>query len=219
MSNIVPDQRPVWDAKHRAGDHEKLRNIPSPLAKLVEPHLLRNSHILELGCGVGRDTIYFAEHGHQILATDGSEVVIDQDQQYVRSGIKFDVLDMREAFPYEAEYFDAVYANLSLHYYSDEMTRKIVKEIVRVLKSSGVFAFACKSYDSLHNEGVEIEKDVYSSPSGATIHLFSIDYVESLLKDVLAKEYLDEVEEEYNGRFSKIVRCIARKPRQSRSEP
>lgn len=209
MSNAIPDQRPVWDKKHSAGDHEMLRDIPSPLAEIAEPYFSHNSYILELGCGVGRDAVLFAQRGHQVLATDGSEIVIRQNQRCLPKNVRSEVLDMRKILPYEANSFDVVYANLSLHYYSHRKTQQIFQEIARVLKSGGVFAFACKSFDNLHSEGIELEKDVFASPSGATIHLFSIHYAKELLGKVFQERYLDEVEEEYNGRYSKIVRCIA----------
>lgn len=209
---VIPDQRPVWDKKHGSGDHDTLRHIPSPLAELAEPYFPNSSYILELGCGVGRDAELFASRGHEVLATDGSQVVITQNIDTIpEEKIEFDVLDMREEFPYGPNTFDVVYANLSLHYYSDEQTIAIIREVARVLKPGGTFAFACKSYDSLHSDGKEIEKNVFASPSGATIHLFSTEYTRSLLDSVFNIKNLDEVEEEYNSRYSKIVRCIAAK--------
>ena len=117
---------------------------------------------------------------------------------------------MRETLPYEDNKFDVVYSNLSLHYYSDEKTKHIVNDIRRVLKHGGLFIFACKSYDSLHNSGEELEDNVIASPNGATLHFFSKIYVHKLLDQSMVIEYLDETEEDFNGRQSKIIRCIAR---------
>ncbi|HEX5448130.1 MAG TPA: hypothetical protein VFW90_02945, partial [Candidatus Saccharimonadales bacterium] len=100
-----------------------------------------------------------------------------------------------------------------MHYYSDEQTQTIVDEAARVLAENGVFAFACKSYDDLHSSGQELAPNIFSYDNGVTIHLFSMDYARQLLlHQGFEISYLDEVNEEYNGRRSKIVRCIARKP-------
>jgi SAM-dependent methyltransferase len=212
MKDIIPDQIPVWDKKHNAGDHERLRFTPSPLARLVEPRLKRKSYILELGCGVGRDAVFFAENGHKVIATDGSATAVQQDKEhFADSEVDFSVLDMRKPLPYATESFDLVFANLSLHYYSHNKTGEIIAETARALKVEGVLALACKSYDSLHGSGTEIEQNIYASPTGATIHLFSDDYTRKLLEDQFVIDYLDEIEEEYKGRYSKIVRCIAKK--------
>ena len=208
----IPDQKLVWEEKHGARQHEALRHTPSPLAELAEPMFPRRSRILDLGCGVGRDAEAFAKKGHRILAADVSKVAIEQNRQiFTDSGIEFRILDMRDPLPYAKESFDVVYANLSLHYYSDQKTREVVKEIARVLKPSGTFAFACKSYDNLHNSGTEIEKNIFVSGNGVVIHLFSKDYARYLVNGLFAIEFLDEVDEEYNGRYSKIVRCVAKK--------
>lgn len=208
----IPDQRPVWDKKHADGDHEKLRGIPSPFALRAEPYLPRNATILELGCGVGRDADFFVSKGHNLLATDGSEFVIKQNTAAgFPSPIDFAVIDIRERLPYADDSFDVVYSNLALHYYSDEQTRAIIKEIRRVIKSSGLLAFACKSYDSAHNTGKQIQKNTFVSDDGTAIHLFSTEYVTDLLRGMFEITYLDEVGEEYNGRTSKIVQCVAKK--------
>jgi SAM-dependent methyltransferase len=207
----IPDQRPIWDKKHSNEDHKTLVGVPSPLAELCLPYLPEHSLILELGSGVGRDAVYFADHGHKVIATDGSEAAITQNkQQRPHPNVEFSELDMREQFPFNDGKFDVVYSNLALHYFSDEKTREIILNVGKVLKFGGLFIFACKSYDSLHNAGREVEPGVVVSPTGATLHFFTKDYTEELLGESYKAEYLDEIDEDFNGRQSKIIRCIAR---------
>ncbi len=211
MSSI-PDQIPVWDAKHAAGAHEKLRNQPSPLAELAEQYFADNSQVLELGCGVGRDAEFFTRRGHIVIATDASEVVIEQDRRYLAdSGIEFDVLDMRNVLPYPDNSFDVVFANLSLHYYSHNDTKRIVKNIKEVLKVGGLLVFACKSVENLElGNGKEVEKDIFVSDSGHVRHLFSKPYTRTLLSGLFQIEHLDVIDEVYNGQESSILRCVAK---------
>lgn len=210
--SLIPDQKPVWDRKHEAGEHEPLRHRPSPLAELSEHYFAEHSQILELGCGVGRDAEFFSKHGHDVLATDASEVVIGQDKQhFVASDIKFEVLNMLDSLPYPNESFDVVYANLSLHYYSNKDTRRIVQNVKKVLKPEGLFVFACKSVNDFHHgNGVEVEKDIFVSDSSHVRHLFSEPYTKDLLAGLFEIEQLDVVDEVYSGERSSILRCIAR---------
>jgi SAM-dependent methyltransferase len=208
----IPDQRPIWDTKHQQRDHSILEGVPSPLAELAHDYFPDHATVLELGCGIGRDALFFASYGHHVTATDGSAVVIDQNKsERPNPLVDYSVVDMRNELPYDDSAFDVVYANLAMHYYSSKQTARIAQEIKRVLKSGGIFAFACKSYDSLHTEGEEIEPNVFVSPTGATIHLFSEDYAKELLVQNFEVKHLDEIEEEFNGRTSKIVRCVAAK--------
>ncbi|MEP7205071.1 MAG: class I SAM-dependent methyltransferase [Candidatus Saccharibacteria bacterium] len=210
---MIPDQTAIWNKKHSLGEHEGLRHAPSSLAVLVEAELARESHILELGCGVGGDTVFFAEKSHTVVATDASEVVIEQNKKHFKdSTVDFLVLDMQQPLPYSEGFFDTVFANLSLHYYSHTKTREIVEEIARVLKPNGIFAFACKSVDDIHHGvGEEVEKDIFVSPSGHVRHLFTIPYTKELLGDLFSIELVDTIGEEYNKVQSNILRCIARK--------
>jgi SAM-dependent methyltransferase len=167
---------------------------------------------LELGCGVGRDALFFGSKGHTVLATDSSEVVVNQNKQlYDYHNVRFETLDMRQPLPYESE-FDVVYSNLSLHYYTHENTREIIENIAKVLKEGGILAFSCKSKDEVRTKDAQlVEKDVFVDPKGHALHLFSMQYVRKLLDGLFEITHLDEVEEEYNGRVSSIVRCVVRK--------
>lgn len=118
---------------------------------------------------------------------------------------------MRTKYPYADESFDVVYGNLCLHYYDDETTKQIVVESLRVLKPGGLLAFSCKSHDSMHVRGDEIAPQIFATPSGRIIHLFTKDYMNDLFSELTDIQHLDEVAEEFNGRTAKIVRCIAKK--------
>lgn len=210
---MIPDQKKLWDKKHAAGEHESFRGSPSSLAKIVEPKLVRNSKLLDLGCGTGRDAVFFARKGHDVIATDISDVVIKQDQQHFSGeNVEFVVLDMQKPLPYADSSFDVVFANLSLHYYDHKTTTKIFCEIFRVLKPDGILTFSCKSVNDFHyGNGEEIEKDVFVSEKGHVRHLFSITYTKELLAKQFEVEWLKEVVEKYSGEKSAMIQCMARK--------
>lgn len=220
MKHEIPDQIAMWNTKHGLGDHEGLRHTPSPLSLTAEPKFPRQSRILELGCGVGRDAVFFADKGHNVLATDSSEVVIKQDREHFpHSGVQFEVLDMQQPLPYLPASFDVVYANLALHYYPEEKTQGIIKNISKILKNDGVLAFACKSKDDIRTKDAQqVENNVFVAPNGHALHLFSISYTRQLLEGIFGITYIDEIAEEYNGRTSDIVRCIAKNIGQNRGE-
>lgn len=45
----------------------------SPFAKFVAGRLPPKSTVIEIGCGTGRDAIFFAEHGHAVFGADRAE--------------------------------------------------------------------------------------------------------------------------------------------------
>ena len=171
------------------------------------------SKILDLGCGVGRDSAYFAKSGHKVVATDLSEEVIEQNKKYF-SGLEIDfrVSDLSGNYPFEENSFDLVYAYLSLHYFNDETTKKIIKEIHRVTKPEGYLVFSCKTvFDPHYGKGKEIEKDMFLPSDGHVRHFFSEEYANEILNSKFQIISLKIVEEVYDSEKSSILQCIARK--------
>jgi SAM-dependent methyltransferase len=209
----LPDQHALWNAKHGKGEHAAHRASEMPFARRAVSYFSKGANILEIGCGVGADAIFFGEQGFDVLATDISEVVIAQDEQlYNSERVRFRQLDVAATLSFEDETFSAVYSHLALHYYSDETTRKIFDELRRVLKKGGTLAFACKStHDSRYGIGNEVEPDLFVGKGGHVRHFFSVEYVQSLLGDDYNVVVLEEGEESYSDGISGFVYCIATK--------
>lgn len=210
---MIPDQKVLWNKKHQANEHEDFRGIPSSLAQLLLPLLTPNSNILELGCGVARDAVFFAQNGHKVMATDFSDKAIENNRRrFPNAGVDFLILDMEKVLPFADKSFDVVFANLSLHYYNRSTTEKVTQEIARMLKTGGIFAFACKTVNDFHyGKGEEIENDLFISKTGHARHLFSTDYTKELLQALFKIELLEEVDEVHYGEKSAVLHCIAKK--------
>lgn len=209
----TPDQTKLWDEKHGAGEHAAHRAEPAPFALLAEPYFSRASHLLEIGCGVGSESKLFADNGHDVLATDISKVVLEQNREYYKHApILFETLDVSRPLPFDDGAFQVIFSHLALHYYSDVATRAIFAELKRALETGGILAFACKSTnDSKYGIGEELEKDMFLAKGKHVRHFFSIEYVRFLLGKDYEILLLDEVIERYSKDSSALVRCIARK--------
>lgn len=195
------------------GEHDSFAEDPSTLAKLVSKSLGKSSKVLDLGCGNGRDSRFFAHAGCYVVAVDISGVIIEKNknQRQIES-VKYKQMDISRGLGFKSWSFDLVFANLSLHYYSDDLTKYVFQEATRVLKVGGLMAFSCKSVNDFHfGNGQEIEKNLFVSDTGHVRHLFTLDYTKLLLKTNLELELLEEIDEEYNNEKSNIIICIARK--------
>lgn len=205
------DQKQLWNRAHQDGEINHYSSTPTEFAEEVIKIIQPLSKILELGCGVGNDSIAFASAGHHVLATDFSEVAIRKNAEPFRgnSNLAFETLDMSQPFRFSDNEFDVVYARLSLHYFNDEITRKIFSEIQRVLTPDGKLCFICKSInDPLYGVGSEIEKDIYEN-KGHVRHFFSEDYTKSLLKNNYKIEKIESGDEKFYGHNSSYIKVIA----------
>lgn len=206
------NQQEMWNQNHAAGSLIQYVGKPNSLAQQLESMLLPKSFVLEMGCGVGNDSEFFGEQGHIVTATDFSEIAVRQNQKRgVSPNVKFEVLDMSERLPYDDSTFQAVYARLSLHYFSDAITKQIVAEIARVLATNGVVAFVCKSTkDPLYGEGEALGPDTFVR-QGHVRHFFSPEYCRELMNGHFEVVQLEEYAEVYANKPSAFVSCIARK--------
>lgn len=178
---VDADQLELWNEHHRKYWNSQERRSPTPLARLLVDNLSPGQRILELGCGSGIDAAFLQRQGHAVTATDFSEFAIHQNARFEPSGVHFCVQDLREPLAFSNGCFDVVYARLSLHYFSDTVTRNIFREIHRVLRPAGKILFTCRSVDDpLYGEGDELGPEIFRS-GGQIRHFFSEEYTRGVL--------------------------------------
>lgn len=205
-------QKLHWNKLHQAKRLDKYSHDPTDFAREVIKLFPTNAKILELGCGLGNDTIFFAQNGYFVLATDFSDEAIKQNQQrYSNPNLNFKIMDISKTFPLNRKEFDVVYARLSLHYFSDLVTRKVFKEIYRILKPSGLLCFMCKSTnDPLYGKGKKIEEYMFIYKEHIR-HFFNEDYIEDCLGNSFKIESMESGTENLYGDRSAFVKVVARK--------
>lgn len=77
--------------------------------------------------------------------------------------------DMTKGLPFENNYTDIIICDLSLHYFTKQVTFQILNEIKRVLKSNGLLFFRVNSTKDVNHgagKGKEIEPHLYETDDG-----------------------------------------------------
>jgi ubiquinone/menaquinone biosynthesis C-methylase UbiE len=113
---------------------------------------IRGKRILELGCGAGEASVYFAKKGAQVTATDLSSGMLRVVEQVAKlHGVKVVTKQtMSDHLDFPDANFDMVYAANLLHHVEIAPT---LAEVERVLKPGGIFA----AWDPLaHNPLINI---------------------------------------------------------------
>lgn len=140
----------------------------------------RLNTLLDLGCGGGRDAVYFARKGFKVVATDLVETA-EQQEKLRKNGVGWISGDL-QSIRLANNSFDVIYAHLSLHYFDDKTTASIFRKIRGILKPGGYFFVKCKSADDpLFGRGRMIEENYYDF--GMTRHFFTKEYMAEKLKD------------------------------------
>jgi SAM-dependent methyltransferase len=137
--------------------------------------------ILDLGCGEGNDTLYLIEKGYEVISLDYSKEALDIVKNNIRDSITV-LADISKKLPFEDNSFDIIVADLSLHYFDLETSKKIMMEIKRILTKHGCLLARVNSIYDLNygaNQGTKIEDDFYYV-SGYNKRFFSLDSATSL---------------------------------------
>jgi ubiquinone/menaquinone biosynthesis C-methylase UbiE len=114
--------------------HDKAYAYANQILNLAN---LEGRSLLELGCGIGLDTVEFARHGAEVTAIDLAPNCIDLAKRFLtyRNLTATFGIGNAEELPYPPDIFDVVIAR-GLFMYTPNDSR-VVDEIFRVLKPGG----------------------------------------------------------------------------------
>jgi ubiquinone/menaquinone biosynthesis C-methylase UbiE len=103
-----------------------------------EASVLKGKHLLEVGCGMGYDSLEFLRRGVRVTATDLTPNAVKLTRRHFEiEAVQAE--DVRTAnalnLPFEDDTFDAVWANGVLHATGD--TARAIQETGRVLRPGG----------------------------------------------------------------------------------
>lgn len=113
-------------------DHDVEQNYRALLDALPPQ---KNLNILDLGCGPGRDLLYFKKLGHQVVGLDACSKFCQMAREY--SGcevLEQDFLQLDLA----PESFDGIFANASLFHVPSQKLLLVLQKLQRALRPNGV---------------------------------------------------------------------------------
>ena len=149
--------------------------------------------ILDLGCGKGRNSLFFAQHGFEVFASDickkSINILKDKISKKGITNIKVHNYNFTDIL-FEDNYFDAVVCTSVLHHANIKDINTGLKEIHRVLKPNGCLVFDILSIDDdSYGLGEAIEENTFvgsrEGEEGIPHHYTDIKELEGLLKDFL----------------------------------
>jgi len=116
---------------------------------------LAGRHVLEVGCGTGKNTVWLAEQAATVTALDFSSRMIDRARKRVQGAhVTFINHDVRHTWPVADHSIDVVVANLVLEHV--EQLRPVFDEAARVLRPGGQY-FLCELHPERQRMGGRAE--------------------------------------------------------------
>ncbi|HRA90487.1 MAG TPA: class I SAM-dependent methyltransferase [Planctomycetaceae bacterium] len=193
----------MWNERY---DSDEFAYGTEPNSFLVENARLVTGPVLSLAEGEGRNAVFLASLGLEVLGVDGSEMGLAKAQKLAESksvSIRTEVADLATYEP-PANYYGSV-VSISAHLPSD-VRRRLYPMVVQSLKPGGIILLESYSKSQLpRNTGGQKDPDML---------LTAEDIVKEFpdCEVILCQEIEREIAEgECHTGLASVVQCIARK--------
>ena len=134
---------------------------PSLFARYVWGNIIENHKtLIELGCGNGRDAVYFANEGITVHAIDQceNEIKFLANRYKYMPNISFETGDFSEAN--EGQKYDVIYSRFTLHSISKKQEEKTLKWAYTALNEDGVFCIEVRGLkNEIYQFGEKVEEE------------------------------------------------------------
>ncbi|MDC3066338.1 class I SAM-dependent methyltransferase [Candidatus Pelagibacter sp.] len=134
--------------------------------------------IIELGAGLGRDSIYFSINNLSVTSLDYSQSGINIINKKINKdklkNIKTKVFDIRQKLPFEDNSVDGCFSHmLYCMALSNQNLLNLNKEICRILKPDGLNIYTVRNeHDGDYKNGIHRGEDMYEN-DGFIVHFFN----------------------------------------------
>lgn len=155
-------------------------DAPSLFAIFVAEHLKKGKNLLELGCGNGRDSIFFARMGMNVTGIDASDATIaDLKERFNAGNCYFICDDFVCSHALFAGQFDYCYSRFSIHAINEKQEKEVLENVYGALKQGGEFFIETRSVnDDLYGLG---------EPAGENAYIYDGHYRRFIVKSELER--------------------------------
>ena len=160
-------------------------------------HENKSKLIVELGAGLGRDSIFFAKNKLSVNSLDYSKIGINIIKKKILDNnlqnITAKVFDIRKKLPFPDNSIDACFSHMlyCMALTSAELSY-LNNEIKRILKPNGINIYTVRNeYDGDYKNGIPRGEDMFEI-DGFIVHFFTKEKVYSLMdgfKNILLENF------------------------------
>jgi cyclopropane fatty-acyl-phospholipid synthase-like methyltransferase len=202
--------------------HKKAVHYPSPFAEYcVKRGLVKNSVVLDIGCGNGRDSFYFVENSAEhVIGIDQSEVAIsnntnniDNLEHFHKNQIEFSAVDFVNLDSYCGISPDLYYSRFTFH----AITHKEQLEFIAILSSTMKPGSVCAIEARTVNDKTFQNGTIIDDNTNFTDHHRCFSIPNNVIKDVIKHNfeiiYFEESTDfaKFNNEAPSVMRLIFKK--------
>ena len=189
---------------------------PSPFAQYVATLVEPGRRMVELGCGNGRDAVFFAAQGLDITALDMSQEAVSQLQGRGIANAEFLCGDFVNSDIHQPESYDYAYSRFTIHSINRNQEQVLLNNLFRGLRSEGRLFIEVRGVnDPLFGKGRQVERNAYFYDNHYRRFIVLDELVASLEQRGFRVEYAQERTgfAPYGNDDPPVIRVVAAKPK------
>lgn len=188
---------------------------PSPFAQYVATLVQPGRRMVELGCGNGRDAVFFAGQGLYVTALDMSREAIDQLCRRNISNAEFLCGDFVNAAVHQPESYDYAYSRFTLHSINRNQEQVLLNNLYCGLRPQGKLFIEVRGVnDPLFGKGKQVERNAFFYDNHYRRFIVMNELTASLEQRGFRVEYAQERSgfAPYGNDDPPVIRIVAEKP-------
>ena len=146
---------------------KKPSTICDKIIAIMKPSSNVHPTLLDLGCGEGRNAVYFAKHGFNVTGLDCSKVGLEKAKRYANeAGVEISVIhDDIKTYRIDKTY-DVIFSTGTLHYLLPDVKGLRFLDYKNQTSLEGINAFSVFVKKPFIEKAPDAEKDVFHFKSG-----------------------------------------------------
>ena len=213
--NIVEnpiDNTDYWNQYY----HNKVCSTqPSPFAQYVATLVEPGKTLVDLGCGNGRDSLYFASLGLKVVAIDLSPTAIEMLQARQVPNARFLCGDFITNPAHTPGCYDYAYSRFTIHAINPKQETMLLQSMYQALRPGGKFLIEVRSiHDPLYGKGQPVERNAFFYDNHYRRFIVLDELTKSLEQCGYRVEYAKEQTgfAPYGNDDPPVIRVVAVKP-------
>ena len=170
--------------------------------------------IVDMGCGNGRDSLFFARNQMQVLGVDASSTVIELLNKLQQSNANFVCGDFITDNRIYCNHYDCIYSRFTLHAISQDQQTSFLHNVFNVLNNGGLFMVEVRGvHDSKFGLGEIVSRNAYILDG----HYRRFIVMEEILQELISVGFSIKYAEEnidfapYGSENPEVIRIIAKR--------
>ena len=213
--NIVENPIDNTEYWNRYYQNKVCSTLPSPFAQYVSTLVEPGKTLVDLGCGNGRDAIYFAGQGLNVVGMDLSASAIEMLQAQNIPNARFVCGDFISDPTHTPGCYDYAYSRFTIHAINPKQETMLLQAMYQALKPGGKFFIEVRSvHDPIYGKGQPVERNAFFYDNHYRRFIVLGELTHSLEQCGFRVEYAREQTgfAPYGNDDPPVIRIVAAKP-------